>query len=279
MNKLILLGLLAIWVGCTAPPSEEATEAEEVPEEAAPEEEEHFLEVNLEKIQKEGGFEAPRKITVSRDAVFKRTKSYEAIPLKPYLKQLIETEKLDTASLEIIFLCKDGYNPSMPLSKVMTNEPYLAIKDYDAAPGQNWVDTLKGLWSPYYLVWTNHSEGPKGFTWPYGLKYIQFKNSEAAYKNATPQDDDQALAGFKIFKEKCIKCHSINKVGGILGPEFNIPKNITEYWNKEDFIAFAKNPYAYRYNSRMPPVVGITDQDLKQILVYLDYMKDHKVEE
>ena len=53
---------------------------------------------------------------------------------------------------------------------------------------------------------------------------------------------------------------------------------ITEYWQKEDIRAFVKNPYAYRYNSKMPPVAGITDQQIDQILDYLKYMTQQKIE-
>ena len=198
-------------------------EDDSVVESAAP-----LLEVNLEQILEEGGLEAAIEIEVSYDVVFKRAKKYEAIPLKPFLEKAVSAQNLDTTNTEIIFLCKDGYNPGMPLNKVLQNEPYLAIKDLEAPKGQIWMDTLKGLWSPFYLVWTNQDEFTKGFTWPYGLKYLQFKATDEAYKAAVPKEE-KYLAGFELYKSKCLKCHSINMVGGVLGPEMNVPKNITEY--------------------------------------------------
>lgn len=235
-----------------------------------------LLEINLEHTQEEELLSSPVVIDVLFDPVFKRAKKYEAIPLKPLLEKAISNQQLDTATTELIFLCKDGYNPGMPLSKVVENEPYLAIRDLDAPAGKNWMDTLQGLWTPFYLVWTNHRMGAEGFAWPYGLKYLQFKASDEAYKAATPVDEHQ-LAGFKIYKEKCMKCHSMNQVGGVMGPEMNVPKNITEYWTKEDIFAFVKNPYSYRYNSKMPPVANIDDTELEQIYDYLIYMKGQKV--
>lgn len=235
-----------------------------------------LLEINLAHVEEEGALAAAETITVAYDPVFKRAKKYEAIPLKPYLEKLITTQSLDANNTEIIFLCKDGYNPSMTLAKVMENEPYLAIKDLEAEAGKNWTDTLKGKWSPYYLVWTNHSEGAKGFSWPYGLKILQFKTSAEAYKAAMPSDENQ-LAGFELYKTKCMKCHSVNKVGGVMGPEMNIPKNITEYWQTKDIKAFVKNPYAYRYNSKMPPVADLQDEEIDLIIDYLVYMKTYKI--
>lgn len=235
-----------------------------------------LLEINLAHAQGEGALAKAELVTMTYDPVFKRTKKYEAIPLKPYLEKLIATQNLDRANTEIIFLCKDGYNPSMSLAKVMDAEPFLAIKDLEAATGKNWADTLNGKWSPFYLIWPNHAKSTKGYTWPYGLKFLQFKASDAAYKAAMPSDKKQ-LAGFKQYKAKCMKCHSVNKVGGVMGPEFNIPKNITEYWQIKDIKAFVKNPYAYRYNSKMPPVEGIKDKELDQIIAYLTYMKGQKI--
>jgi cytochrome c2 len=64
-----------------------------------------------------------------------------------------------------------------------------------------------------------------------------------------------------------------------MAPEFNVPKNITEYWKGDDIIAFAKNPKSFRRSSIMPPVTSLQDSDFKEIILYLKYMKDHKVSE
>ncbi len=272
----IAILLLVLIVACQP----QAGDQTEVVEEAIEEEVDDtspLLEINLAHAQEEGALATPEMVSVAFDPVFKRAKKYEAIPLKPYLEKLISASNLDTANTEIIFLCKDGYNPGMALSKVMQNEPYLAIRDLDAPEGKNWMDTLQGKWSPFYLVWTNHSKGAKGFTWPYGLKYLQFKTSEGAYKAAFPIDENK-IAGFELYKEKCMKCHSMNMVGGVMGPEMNVPKNITEYWQIEDIKGFVKNPYSYRYNSKMPPVAHLEEAELDQIIEYISYMKGQKIE-
>ena len=271
--QILFLLLIFFLFACQSP----STSTEEEMEEESSTDAAPLLEVNLEHAQEEGTLTAAITVDVPYDPVFKRAKKYQAIPLKLFLEKAIATQNLDTANTEIIFLCKDGYNPGMPLSKVLQNEPYLAIKDFDAPEGKNWMDTLQGKWTPFYLVWTNHSMGAKGFAWPYGLKYLQFKTSDAAYHAAMPTDEIQ-IAGFELYKEKCMKCHSMNMVGGVMGPEMNIPKNITEYWKTEDIRAFIKNPYAYRYNSKMPPVAGITDAEIDQILNYIAYMKGQKIE-
>jgi len=274
--QIFILLLLSLFYACQQ--SETATE-EEVIEEADEEEadEAPLLEINLAHAREEGALANPEIVEVLFDPVFKRAKKYEAIPLKPYLEKLITASNLDTANTEIIFLCKDGYNPGMTLSSVMNNEPYLAIRDLEASEGKNWMDTLQGKWNPFYLVWTNHSQGAKGYTWPYGLAHLQFKASDAAYQAAFPADE-KMIAGFELYKNKCMKCHSMNMVGGVMGPEMNIPKNITEYWQIADIKAFVKNPYTYRYNSKMPPVANLKDAELDQIIEYMTYMKGQKIE-
>jgi mono/diheme cytochrome c family protein len=278
MNKTIILLLFFLTLfSCQQNPTQEATVAENTAAANQPEPTATpILEVNLEDAAQDGEFPTSKIVNLSFDPVFKKANKYEAVPLKPFLEKLITTQHLDPTNTEVIFLCKDGYNPSMSLEKVINSSPYLAIKDIDAPAGKQWADTLKGLWSPYYLIWENVSKEEKGYTWPYGLKYLQFKAAAEAYKAAMPSDEAQ-LAGFELYKAKCMKCHSVNKVGGIMGPEMNIPKNITEYWQKEDIIAFVKNPYSYRYNSRMPPVADIKDIELEQIIRYLEYMKGQKI--
>lgn len=233
---------------------------------------------DLVEDQNKGAFAETVEVKVLYDPVFKTPKRYEAIPFIPYLKKVLEEEQLDTAGLELVFICKDGYNPSMPVSKVLKYQPHLAIRDLDAPEGKMWMDTLSGLWSPYYLVWTTHDKGTKGFTWPYGLSFIRLINAEAEFKDLFPYSNTAMVPKFNLYKEKCLQCHAINRIGGVMGPEFNIPKNITEYWTREDIIAFAKNPQSYRVNARMAALEIITDKELNDVVDYLEYMKGNKVE-
>lgn len=233
---------------------------------------------DLAEDQAKGLFTEAIDVQVAYDPVFTTPKRYKAIPFIPYLEKVLSEEQLDTAGLELVFICKDGYNPSMPISKVLAHQPYLAIQDLDAPEGELWMDTLQGLWWPYYLVWPDHDKGDKGYTWPYGLSFIRLINAEAEFKDLFPYDNAEMVAKFQIYKEKCLKCHAVNRIGGVMGPEFNIPKNITEYWTREDIMAFARNPQSYRVNARMAALPNITDEDLNAVVDYLEYMKEHKVE-
>jgi cytochrome c2 len=75
-----------------------------------------------------------------------------------------------------------------------------------------------------------------------------------------------------------MKCHGINKVGGVMGPEFNYPKNITEYWDTEDIWAFVQNPQSFRYSSSMPAQTDLKREGFDEIIAYLEVMKDYKLD-
>ena len=81
-----------------------------------------------------------------------------------------------------------------------------------------------------------------------------------------------AIAGFGYFEQYCIKCHSVNKIGGNVGPELNYPRNITEYWEVENIWAFVKDPQSFRYNARMAPVTPLTRAEFDKIIAYFRYI-------
>ena len=90
-------------------------------------------------------------------------------------------------------------------------------------------------------------------------------------------ENSAAVKGFDTFSNHCLPCHSINGDGGNLGPEFNYPKSMTEYWQESDFAAFAKNPKSYRISSAMYPKDYLTDAEFKSIWAYLKDMAGRKV--
>ena len=132
-----------------------------------------------------------------------------------------------------MLVCKDGYRPSISFSCVYVGEAYLAFNDLSQQ--ENWADENK--FAPYYLVWGDEKHTAKGSGWPYGLVAIELVQNKDLFVHAYPHHDPKMQAGFELFKKYCMKCHSINKTGGDMGPELNYPKNITEYWSQQDILA------------------------------------------
>jgi mono/diheme cytochrome c family protein len=83
--------------------------------------------------------------------------------------------------------------------------------------------------------------------------------------------------GFALFKNQCIRCHSLNLQGGEVGPELNSPKNVTEYWDKATLRAFIRDAASFRLKDKMPSFHQLTDENLDELLAYFIYMKGHKL--
>ena len=172
-------------------------------------------------------------VSVKFDHFFKEEKRYLAFPLDEVLDLHIP-EGLNPAELAISFVCTDGYKPSMTLDNVRLKKAYVAYKDLDTPEGQSWPDSVVKKFNPYYLIWEEVPYGNNDFTWPYGLAEITINHFKAEFAGAYPEDPAIAPA-FMVFQKRCMKCHAINGVGGIMGPEMNYPKNITEYWQYSIF--------------------------------------------
>ena len=232
------------------------------------------ISVELQPILKQ---RTSKTVRVLYDDYFKSPKEYLGYDLLPLLDSIIKSQSFDTTKSVIIFECHDGYKPSLPIGKLYDKvKPYIVFKDLTAKGDTNWNDSIRDKFNPYYLVWDSAKEGDHSFVWPYGLVSITLRSMEAQNKLIYPFNNPALVAGFNLFRANCMKCHAINGVGGSMAPEFNFPKNITEYWRGDDIIAFATNPNSYRRNSAMPAVTSISQSDYKEIILYLKYMKDYK---
>lgn len=214
-------------------------------------------------------------ITIESEFLFKKTKTYQAFPFQENLNMVLPND-LDRTGLEIIFRCVDGYGPSIPLTHLDSSAAYLAYRDPElATTNTSWGDSLQQKFAPFYIVWKKNPVAGKNLPWAYGLYQIEINSFAAEYQYSIPTDP-QFAAGFKLFQNKCMKCHAINQEGGRMAPEFNDPKNITEYWDKEDIWAFAKAPQSYRSTSLMPAVTDLEREEFEQIYAYLEHIKEVK---
>ena len=217
-------------------------------------------------------------VNVKYDQFFKTSKRYRGYSINTIIDSAIKSDHFDTAGAVIIFECADGYKPVMDLAKIHQGaKGYLVFKDLEKGLVGNWPDSLNNMFSPFYLVWDDVKKYDHSFTWPYGLTGLRLRPGSLEYKTIYPYKDSTLVKGFNAFIQNCFKCHSINKIGGTMGPEFNLPKNITEYWKEEDIISFAKNPSSYRYNSHMPGITNVADTDLHEIVNYIRSMKNNKI--
>lgn len=234
--------------------------------------------VDLTALKTKGVLPKTQVITSKDDPVYHKTKRFNAFLLKPFLQKYWNFDELVIDQIKIVFECEDGYKPEMPLSKFLSVSSYLAISDADAPSGRMWEQVMKNgnemIIAPFFLFYDNEvASDDKSFKRPYNLVKIHLQSTTS--DELPLPTDATVLTGYNLFNTSCKTCHSINGIGGTMGPELNSPKNVTEYWKKDDLIAFIVNPSLYRNKVKMP-VLGITTEESREIVRYLEYVNGRK---
>jgi mono/diheme cytochrome c family protein len=99
-------------------------------------------------------------------------------------------------------------------------------------------------------------------------------DADALYPHARPRgvtEDDPAVHGYRVFRERCIRCHAINREGGKVGPELNVPQSIVAYRPEAQIRAYIRDPLTFRYGS-MPANPDLREEDLDALLAYFRVM-------
>lgn len=278
----IFFCLLLVWLcGCTSENQQTQSQQTVVSDTTvAPQTESatDSLRIDLLALQEKGLLQPTDTVQVPHDPVFAKPKSFVGIPLQTILAKFSASEKLDVSQTQVIFECEDGYSPSMPLEKLTYKHAYLATRDLDAPQGQDWLTLTKDghetKIAPFYVVYSDVAASDKAYKWPYNLVRIRLVPVSVETQVLFPKDA-QLVKGYELFRTNCFTCHSINGVGGKMGPELNYPKNVTEYWQPGHLKAFIKNPAAYRNDCKMPNL-NLPDATIEEIIRYVGYMKDHK---
>ena len=222
-------------------------------------------------------------VKVSHDPVYKTAKEYQAYPLAEILNKITVPDSLKTDELVIVFTSADGYKVSMAYSDAFTEQGFIAFKDNAATENKNWLDFKFGKQTmtpePYYLVWPKKDLDEWRYPWPFQLVSLSLQPARTYFGAAAPAHADARINnGFALFSRYCIRCHSVNLSGGKVGPELNIPKNITEYFKEQELSGFILNATAYRAGTKMPNFESIiTANDTQDIVHYLKHKKSEKL--
>ncbi len=204
----------------------------------------------------------------------KPNKKYRGLYTHKMFLSLVEKYQIDTSQNEVLFICKDGYSASVPFYQLLNDKGFVANKDIEAK--LQWEEAINDKFSPYYLVW-DMPQRDANHQFPYAVAQIKIVNKIKEFADAYPTHSSPEIEqGFAIFKKTCLKCHKVNKIGGTMGQELNIPKSVTEYWKIEHLKAFIKNPSSYKDNCKMPKLTELTNKDIDLIVDYLVFMAEHK---
>lgn len=212
------------------------------------------------------------------DPVYGKEMEYDAFALEDVLR--LGGVDLSASADEIVFVAIDGYAPNTDFAKIKNHKAFLA---YGVHAGKKFPQVAQGKTkispAPFYVVWEEGKKIPDHVPWPYQLAKIEIVDWNKKFPGLFPAKaaaDSAERKGFNLFKAECIRCHSLNLQGGDLGPELNVPKNITEYWDQGVLKEFIRDNSQFRLKSKMPPFKQLSDEQLNDLLAYLRYMKGHK---
>lgn len=231
--------------------------------------------VEVTTLDREALTAAVGAVTVEEyDPYYGRRKRFRALPLRPLLQAGFGEARED---LHYVLRARDGY--TVPLSGKRLLEPggHLAIEDLEA-PGWQPIGPQQANPGPFYLVWSlPHQRELETHPRPWQLAAIEIAPFEAVFPHTDPgpDADEAARRGYGTFRELCVRCHAINREGGRVGPELNVPRSIVEYRPAEQIRDYIRNPRSFRYGN-MPPHPGLSDSDLDDLLAYFRVMSGKK---
>ena len=219
------------------------------------------------------------------DPYYQRRKSSAACPLVDVLRLGFGQPPEALATDSFLLRARDGY--AKPVSGARLIEPggFLAFADAERArgddPGWEPIDRKQVDPGPFYVVWQDPQQhDPSSYPWPYQLNTIEIATLESLYPHVVPQGaatDSPAYAGYLTFRSQCIACHAINREGGTVGPELNVPRSIVEYRPAEQIRAYIRDPQSVRYTS-MPPHPQLSEVQLDGLVAYFRAMSQRKSE-
>ncbi len=219
-----------------------------------------------------------------QDPNLHRAASYEGYEISEVIS--LALPKAGAVHDEIEFSALDGFKTSVDAELSQSPGGIIAIRELNKTSLPSYHRANKTTsFAPYYVVWrqphlqTGEAVDAKSLPpYPYQLSVLSLIDFKSTHQKILPNTKNpQVMSGFKIFKTQCLQCHMINQQGGAIGPELNIPKNITEYWNDDVLKAFILNTADFRMNSKMPVFKDkLSTDDVQNVWLYLSHMKENK---
>ena len=191
----------------------------------------------------------------------------------------------------IVFSCRDGYEPTIPVQRVLTHAAFLAVSrpgksDFSLLEHRNGAIKPVEL-GPFYVIWSNLDDAQiraeDGYGWPYQVVRIDLVSFRSRFGEMVPAKaaPQKAWDGFHAFVIHCSRCHAINGHGGKVGPELNYPANPTEYMKEEWLRKWIADPTSMRTAPTMPPLNPMLpdrSRVIDDIVAYLEAIASHKIE-
>jgi mono/diheme cytochrome c family protein len=209
--------------------------------------------------------------------------SFAALPLARVLDAVYTPSWRDEE--ELLFSCRDGYQPTVPVARALAHRAWLAFERRDR-PGFTIRKRESGEirrieLAPFYLVWENLADErirqEADYGWPYQLVGIDLIRRSDRFPRMTPPQGapDEVLAGFAAFRVHCSKCHPLNGEGGSIGPELNHAASPALTRDPGWLRDWIEDPSRILPTARMPalnPALPDRARTVDEILAYLHAM-------
>lgn len=227
--------------------------------------------LSLEDITKE----FPLREIESEDPNYGVRKNFFAIPFAPFLRKHFAPLK----GSRLLLHASDGYSVEVDAALLLSADAFLALGD--RAPGEFApIGERRVNAGPSYLVWKGSKyTDEKRYPRPWNLTVIEKLDTADRYEHTRPEGgfgtDELAKRGYELFSDSCIRCHAINREGGRLGPDLNVPQNILAYRPEEQVRAYIRDPKIFRYSS-MPAHPEMSESDLDALVAYLRLMGENQ---
>lgn len=217
----------------------------------------------------------PVEISTS-DPYYGRTKRFRALPVAAVLRAGFGPGDLRDA--DFVLRARDGYAVPLAGARLLEEGACIAFADLDV-PAWEPIGPQRAHPGPLYLIWAHPQQGQLStHPRPWQLAAIEIVDGDALYPHAAPAGlaaDAPAALGFRLFRARCIACHAINREGGTVGPDLNVPQSIVEYRPRAQIRAYIRNPRTFRYGA-MPAHSDLSDAQLDTLLAYFEAMAARK---
>ena len=288
MRWLFVICVVLLLAGCETETLDSFAEASDVAKSAAPRDAKHAATLRfvvdgktVKTFRKSALMD---QIDVKRvsgfDPYYSATKTFRALAIERVLELGFGERAGALQARHFVLRASDGYEVPIDGSRLLEPGGYLAVADVDV-PGWQPIGAQAAHPGPFYLFWENDNQRdlvthPR----PWQLATIEISRFESSYPHTVPAGaaaDSAAMKGFALFREQCIRCHAVNREGGKIGPDLNVPRSIVDYRPEQQIRAYIRDPASFRFGN-MPSNPHLSDADLDALLAYLKAMSEQKID-